>query len=195
MTRAEIRENEYQQMFKIMLDRSGKDINSMSDEEKKKFFTAVDKAYKAKSEGRLVDSKKKSLNEDLFTGVLTTVGMILLGKLIFYWIVSIIEGGAKFFTNKVEKETLVKILDKISKNKSFIDDVSKSINVKNGIDKGMADEIVNMATVQSAINSTITKNENKKDIETELKSIFLKAWNDTSIMNPIVSKVKNDIKK
>lgn len=52
-------ENEYQKLFKTMLDRSGKDINSMSDEEKKKFFTAVDKAYKAKSEGKLVDSKKK----------------------------------------------------------------------------------------------------------------------------------------
>jgi rubrerythrin len=52
-------ETEYQQMFKTMLDRSGKDINSMSDEEKKKFFNAVDKAYKAKSEGKLVDSKKK----------------------------------------------------------------------------------------------------------------------------------------
>jgi hypothetical protein len=46
-------ENEYQQLFKTMLNKSGKDINSMSDEEKKKFFTAVDKAYKAKSEGRL----------------------------------------------------------------------------------------------------------------------------------------------
>ena len=203
MTKAEIKEiakqvykeeQDYQQMFKTMLDRSGKDINSMSDEEKKKFFTAVDKAYTAKSEGRLTDSKKKSLNEDLFTGVLTTVGMILLGKLMFYWFVSIIERGAKFFSKKVEKETLVKILDKISKNKSFIDDVSKSVNVKNGIDKGMADKIVNMSAVQSAINSTMTKDENKKDIETELKSIFLKAWNDTSIMNPIVSKVKNDIK-
>lgn len=46
-------ETEYQQLFKTMLDKSGKDINSMSDEEKKKFFSAVDKAYKAKSEGRL----------------------------------------------------------------------------------------------------------------------------------------------
>ena len=36
-----------------MLDKTGKDINSMSDEEKKKFFTAVDKAYKAKTEGKL----------------------------------------------------------------------------------------------------------------------------------------------
>jgi hypothetical protein len=46
-------ENDYQQLFKTMLNKSGKDINSMSDDEKKKFFTAVDKAYKAKSEGRL----------------------------------------------------------------------------------------------------------------------------------------------
>lgn len=46
-------ENDYQQLFKHMLDKSGKDISSMSDEDKKKFFNAVDTAYKAKSEGRL----------------------------------------------------------------------------------------------------------------------------------------------
>jgi NCAIR mutase (PurE)-related protein len=46
-------ENDYQQLFKTMLDKSGKDIGSMSDDEKKKFFNAVDKAYKAKTEGRL----------------------------------------------------------------------------------------------------------------------------------------------
>ena len=46
-------ETEYQKLFKTMLDRSGKDINSMSDEEKKKFFTAVDKANKTKSNSSL----------------------------------------------------------------------------------------------------------------------------------------------
>jgi hypothetical protein len=46
-------EQDYQELFKTMLDKTGKDINSMSDEEKKKFFNAVDKAYQAKSEGRL----------------------------------------------------------------------------------------------------------------------------------------------
>ena len=35
-------ESDYQQLFKHMLDKSGKDINSMSDAEKKKFFNAVD---------------------------------------------------------------------------------------------------------------------------------------------------------
>lgn len=121
--------------------------------------------------------------------------MILLGKLIFYWFVTLTEKGIRFFSNKVDKQTIIKILDKLSKNKSFIDNVSKSVNVKSGIDKTTAEKIVSMSDVQSAIQSTISKTENKKDIETELKSIFLKTWNDTTIMNPIVSKVKNDIKK
>jgi hypothetical protein len=46
-------EEDYQQLFKHMLDKSGKSIPSMSDDDKKKFFNAVDTAYKAKSEGRL----------------------------------------------------------------------------------------------------------------------------------------------
>jgi hypothetical protein len=46
-------ENDYQQLFKHMLDKCGKSINDMSDDEKKKFFNAVDTAYKAKSEGKL----------------------------------------------------------------------------------------------------------------------------------------------
>jgi hypothetical protein len=46
-------EQDYQQLFKHMLDKVGKSITDMSDDEKKKFFGAVDTAYKAKSEGRL----------------------------------------------------------------------------------------------------------------------------------------------
>jgi hypothetical protein len=46
-------EQDYQQLFKHMLDKTGKSIPDMSDDDKKKFFNAVDKAYKAKSEGKL----------------------------------------------------------------------------------------------------------------------------------------------
>ena len=54
LVRQVVREEEdYQQLFKHMLDKSGKSIPSMSDDDKKKFFNAVDTAYKAKSEGRL----------------------------------------------------------------------------------------------------------------------------------------------
>jgi hypothetical protein len=44
-----------------MLDKSSKDIPSMSDDEKKKFFNAVDTAYKAKSEGRLTGYNEAEL--------------------------------------------------------------------------------------------------------------------------------------
>jgi hypothetical protein len=62
-------EEDYQQLFKTMLDKSGKSIQSMSDDEKKKFFNAVDKAYKAKQEGKLrgyneLTDKQKQIDVD-----------------------------------------------------------------------------------------------------------------------------------
>ena len=54
-------ESDYQQLFKHMLDRTGKSIPDMSDEEKVKFFTAVDKAAKAKNEGRLTGYNEAEL--------------------------------------------------------------------------------------------------------------------------------------
>jgi hypothetical protein len=54
-------EHDYQQLFKHMLDKTGKSITDMSDEDKKKFFNAVDTAYKAKSEGRLTGYNEAEL--------------------------------------------------------------------------------------------------------------------------------------
>jgi hypothetical protein len=55
-------ESDYQQLFKHMLDRTGKSIPDMSDAEKVKFFTAVDKATKAKSEGKLTGYNEAELS-------------------------------------------------------------------------------------------------------------------------------------
>ena len=63
-------ESDYQQMFKHMLDKTGKSLPDMSDSEKKAFFNAVDKAAKAKYEGRLtglpeeLTDKQKQLDVD-----------------------------------------------------------------------------------------------------------------------------------
>jgi hypothetical protein len=63
-------ESDYQQLFKHMLDKTGKSIPDMSDSEKVKFFQAVDKAAKAKSEGRLtglpeeLTDKQKQIDVD-----------------------------------------------------------------------------------------------------------------------------------
>ena len=56
-------ENDYQQLFKHMLDRTGKSIPDMSDDEKVKFFQAVDKAAKAKNEGKLKGLPEKFIQE------------------------------------------------------------------------------------------------------------------------------------
>lgn len=53
-------ESDYQEMFKHMLDKTGKSLGDMNDTEKKAFFNAVDKASKAKSEGKL-----RGYNENL----------------------------------------------------------------------------------------------------------------------------------
>jgi intein/homing endonuclease len=55
-------ESDYQQLFKHMLDRTGKSIPDMSDAEKVKFFQAVDKAAKAKNEGRLTGYNEAELS-------------------------------------------------------------------------------------------------------------------------------------
>lgn len=63
-------ESDYQQLFKHMLDKTGKSLSDMSDSEKKAFFNAVDKAAKAKTEGRLtglpeeLTDKQKQIDVD-----------------------------------------------------------------------------------------------------------------------------------
>jgi hypothetical protein len=43
-------ESEYQAFFQKALDKAGKDINAMSDEEKKEFFNKIDSAWNGKGE-------------------------------------------------------------------------------------------------------------------------------------------------
>lgn len=56
-----IEENEYQQFFKKALEKTGKSIPDMSDEEKKAFFNKIDSAWKGRGEKNeeLVGNQKK----------------------------------------------------------------------------------------------------------------------------------------
>ena len=53
-----LKDNAYQQMFKKELEKTGKGIASMSDQEKKDFFNKIDKKYKAKNEDLNKDDEK-----------------------------------------------------------------------------------------------------------------------------------------
>ena len=52
-----VEETEYQQFFQAALDKAGKSIPSMSDDEKKAFFDKIDAAWKGKGEKN--EAKKK----------------------------------------------------------------------------------------------------------------------------------------
>jgi hypothetical protein len=45
--------DDYEKLFKHMLKRTDKSLKTMNANQKSKFFNAVDKAYKAKNEGKL----------------------------------------------------------------------------------------------------------------------------------------------
>lgn len=85
-----IEENEYQQFFKKALEKTGKSIPQMSDEEKKDFFNKIDAAWKGKGEknerfGRGVEgptfgSANESVNEEIKVGSSVTVNYPTLKK-------------------------------------------------------------------------------------------------------------------
>jgi hypothetical protein len=52
--------DDYEKFFKHMLTKTGHSLKNMSPTAKSKFFIAIDKAYKAKNEGKL-----RGYNEDL----------------------------------------------------------------------------------------------------------------------------------
>ena len=53
-----LKDNAYQQMFKKELEKAGKGIGAMSDQEKKDFFNKIDKKYKGKNEDLNKDDEK-----------------------------------------------------------------------------------------------------------------------------------------
>ncbi len=126
---------------------------------------------------------------------MVTIATILLGKIIFYWFATLVEKISKYVNQKSEnKKHLESILEQLSNNRAFISDVSKMIDPKRGIDTNTAARVVKMQMVQTTIDRQIGNDGNKKQIETELKDIFFKAWNDSSTMDRVISKVKNDVK-
>jgi hypothetical protein len=196
-----VEEQDYQRLFKSMLDATGKDINSMGDDDKKKFFNAVDKAYKAKTEGRLrgynEDLKKKSLDESFIVGLISLMTIAIIGKIIFYFFVQLVDKGMKYFSSNDRKlEAIVKkILKELSDNKSFIEDVTNMINKNKGIDQVTAEKILKMGYTQDLIKKYNPKEEDKtSEIEKELKNIFYKSWTDSNVVTNISDKIKNDIK-
>jgi len=158
-------ENDYQELLKTMLNKSGKSIESMSDDEKKKFFNAVDKAYKAKQEGKLrgyneLTDKQKQIDVDKDGEIEGSDLAALRSK------------------NEQKKKVSKMINPQKGMDSSTIDKIVKMPLVQSQISKQIGSK-----------NSNIDKTE----IENQLKTIISKSWNDLS--SKVMDKVKNDLKK
>jgi hypothetical protein len=66
-----LKDNAYSQFFKKELEKTGKGIASMSDQEKKDFFNKVDKEYKAKAESMGKEKSKETMTGQKKTPVET----------------------------------------------------------------------------------------------------------------------------
>jgi hypothetical protein len=129
---------------------------------------------------------------------MVTLGAFIIGKIVFYYMWDLVDRGMKYFTAKPDyKKPVTNILDTLSNNKSFINDVTKLIDQKKGIDSSTADKIVKLPYTQTQIIKVIdgTNGElDKTEIENQLKTIFFKSWSDKSITDKAIEKVKKDIK-
>ena len=193
---------EYKQLFKIMLAKSGKDINSMSDEDKKKFFNAVDKAYKAKTEGKL-GGYKQSMNEDFWSDLLTNPFFyLLLSKFVVNFLRLGLFYAVKFVYKKDYAKSVKIILDKLQDDDGFIKKVTDIIYKDKKMTEDTAIKIVNLPEVEKLCKEESDKAEKSKEhpiiaisaLQNELGQFFLKAWKDNTIKNTIIDKIKNDIK-
>lgn len=143
-------EQDYQDLFKAMLDKTGKSIPDMSDEEKKAFFNAVDKAYKAKSEGKLKESAhKKKINE------MTDVESILYGLVVATGVSNILyaTGFTDMAVDKIKEKwrqlkndyqynyKIKPIVDRLKKDSDLINSISK-INPRSRKDRKNAKELI-----------------------------------------------------
>ena len=126
------------------------------------------------------------------------MGGLILGKIIFYYMVELVEKGIKYFSGKPNyKEPLKRILNSISKNKNVIDDISKLVDSKKGIDTATAEKIVKLGYIQTQIIKAVDSTNgdiDETELENQLKTIIVKSWNDTSIVDKVVDNVKKDLK-
>jgi hypothetical protein len=186
-------ESEYQQFFRKALEKAGKSITDMSDEEKKAFFNKIDAAWdgkgeknegnafgaavtKAKEEGDdefTVGGKtypvKESVNEGIGTIALGVAGGLLLLKVLKFVVKKVL--GAIGMNAPLPKEKLHKITDELFKKVLVTGGKINMMNVialrsviKEMIDKGQITTISQITKVIEKASKEEPKNESINEI-------------------------------
>ena len=91
--------------------------------------------------------------------------------------------------------TEISLLSSFCDNKNVIEDISKMIDPKKGIDNSTAEDIVNMGYIKTQIIKMVDSTNGELDeteLKNQLKTILIKSW--TPMSNVAIEKVKKDLK-
>jgi hypothetical protein len=113
-------ESEYQAFFQKALDKAGKGINDMSDEEKKSFFNKIDSAWNGKSE-------KKEVAEDV-AGELPTATIPSAVKIKLGMAIDKIKDAK--LNNNAKLQLVAQVIDSLGIDKSQLSTISNKIRSK-----------------------------------------------------------------
>jgi hypothetical protein len=144
------------------------------------------------------EPKKKVVSEGVIEGILATITLAILGKVVIYFMYELAKKVGNYVNgNEKYKKAVAKILESISNNKQAMNDIAKLMDSNDGINNGVADKIVRMGYVQTLIIKMVESTNSELD-ETELtnylKTALLKAWEDKGLTDRAAEKVKKDIK-
>ena len=124
------------------------------------------------------------------------MGSAILGRILMYYFYELVITGMKYFQGKpIYKKEVKSILDSIADNKNVIQDISKMIDTKRGIDNNTAEDIVNMGYIKTQITKLVDSTNGELDeteLKNQLKTILIKSW--TPMSNVAIEKVKKDLK-
>ena len=116
-------------------------------------------------------------------GIGYTLLTIILGKIVFYYIVTFIEYVYYLFNKKERTEEAIKdILTYMTDTKSFLLDAGKLMQGHEELNEDIVRQIIQLPAVQRQIIWTIEERKfvKKADIEEGLKTFILRAWRNRS---------------
>jgi len=136
------------------------------------------------------------LNETPIDGLLQLMMIAILGKVVFYFLIELVDRGIKYFTGESKEHKMITkdILGELKENQAFVKQVTKIINDTDRFTTKTAKEIVNLRAVSAAINKRVKEESDRKKIKEQIEKIFYNTWNDSNVLSRISTNIKKDIK-
>ena len=125
-----IEENEYQEFFKKALEKTGKSIPDMSDEEKKSFFNKIDTAWKSKGEKKESANKSSDKVKNRLSEGSDWILLNSIGKTIDSYSAVLMDTRDQLFGDEIEpndKEWIKLYKKASSKDKKIMDTIKNSL--------------------------------------------------------------------